>query len=64
MTMILGKIVSSICLFLTVCGIICLLLDGFFERPPSYSGVLSKKSKKWYDDEDEDDEPDPILNNY
>lgn len=71
----LGKIIASFCLFLTICGTLCLLLDGFFEKHfnisdvcfthQTNSGVLSKTSKNWYDDEDDlDDEQDPILNNY
>lgn len=63
--MMLGKIVTSFCFFLIVCGTLCLVLDGLFEKRQINSGVLSKKSKNWYDDEDDlDDEQDPILNNY
>ena len=62
--MILGKIVASLCLCLTVCGMMCLVLDFLFESRPTHSCVLSKKLKDWDNEDDFDDEKDPILNNY
>jgi hypothetical protein len=73
--MMLGKIVTSFCLFLTICGMVCLILDGFFEKRLNIlnvcfgyhinTGILCKRVSSWYDDDDDiEEESDPILNNY